>query len=312
MSASLALVFAVGLVLTPSSKSTGDVPPPSALGNVISTGVRIHTLGRGALEGYQREADRAALPQAKPPFLVFASTANCVKSTPDSRIDDASCTNMDAPCVGNTAAQGLGPAVKVFRSRVDQTGKPVDRSGAVIAAAAWEYLGVTCFPDLVPGHRPALTMAQIQAAFHNTDFAHAALHVQPEGNLTLVTLPTYFQLRWPASGFGPDEIDAVDPVRMSGFQVEIRPRLASVTYVFGDGATAGPTQSLGGPYPTGDVIHAYRNGGRFETHADVTYRGQYRVAGGAWLDIPGDVTITGTTRQVEVKTAEARLYGNPG
>jgi hypothetical protein len=89
--------------------------------------------------------------------------------------------------------------------------------------------------------------------------------------------------------------------------VEIRPTLGSVTYVYGDGTTSGPTRSLGGPYPTGDVVKEYPRAGSFPVRADVTYGGQFRVGGGAWIDIPGQVTIRGTPEPLEVRTAHARL-----
>ena len=41
------------------------------------------------------------------------------------------------------------------------------------------------------------------------DFALPGVHVQPEGNVTLVNLPTYFEVRWPAQGVQPREIATV-------------------------------------------------------------------------------------------------------
>ena len=151
-------------------------------------------------------------------------------------------------------------------------------------------------------------MAQVLAAFHDTDFAKPSVQIQPKGNVTLVTLPTYFELTWPSAGFAPGEVDAVDPARMLGFRVEIRPQFKSVVYVYGDGSTSGATTSRGGPYPSGDIRHAYDEAGTFPVRADVTYTGQFRVAGGQWIDIPGQVTIQGQPEDLQVRTAKARLY----
>ena len=82
----------------------------------------------------------------------------------------------------------------VWEARIDKDGKPVDDQDQPIAALSWQRLGVTCLPEMVPGTQPRLTMAQIQAAFHDTKFALATVNIQPEGNVTLVTLPTYFEL----------------------------------------------------------------------------------------------------------------------
>ncbi len=205
-----------------------------------------------------------------------------------------------AACAGNTPAQGLGPSVKVFR-RQKASG------AAAVASGPWVQVGVTCFPQHVPG-KPTLGMAQIVAAFHDTRFAVPSLRIQPKGNVTLVTLPTYFELTWPREGFGPGEVDHPDPARLLGFRVEIRPLLRDVTYVYGDGQFEGPTTRTGGPFPDGDVTHAYERGGDVLVRADVTYAGQFRVAGGAWTDIPGEVRVRGTSQRLQVRTAEARLY----
>jgi hypothetical protein len=150
-------------------------------------------------------------------------------------------------------------------------------------------------------------MAMVLAAFHDTAFARAELEVQPKGNVTLVRLPTYFQARWPEAGFAPGEVDRVDPARMAGFAVEIRPVTRSITYVFGDGSSSGATTSLGGPYPEGDITKTYQRAGTFAVRADVTYGGQFRVNRGQWVDIPDTVTIRGASEDLQVRTAKARL-----
>ena len=122
------------------------------------------------------------------------------------------------------AANGDGPAVAIFRREVNQDGAPVAGS-----AGEWESVGFTCFPGLVPGNR-ALTMAMIREAFHDTDFSVPTLNIQPEGDVTLVNLPTYFQVVFPEDGFGPEEVDTPDPGRLLGYRIEVRPLLKSVTY----------------------------------------------------------------------------------
>ncbi|KRF29516.1 hypothetical protein ASG91_00335 [Phycicoccus sp. Soil802] len=192
--------------------------------------------------------------------------------------------------------------MRLFRRTVNAAGAPT---------GPWVQYGITCFPEDAPGPvRPRVTMAMVLAAFHDTDFAKPTLDVQPRGNVTLVTLPTYFQTSWPQSGYQPGEIDEVDPARMAGFRVEIRPRVKSITYDYGDGSTSGATTSLGGPYPEGDITRTYTRAGDFTVRADVTYSGQFRVNGGQWIDIPGDVTIRGPAENLTVKTAHARLVSH--
>jgi hypothetical protein len=267
-------------------------------GDATTGGSRLSFYERKELQQIKKAAAEAASAKAAQRYE-YASVANCGSNTPDTPVGDNFCTEAVLICAGNTPAQGLGPSVKLFRREVDAAGKP---------AGPWVQYGVTCFPQDAPGApRRTLTMAMVQAAFHDTTFAKPTLQVQPRGSVTLVTLPTYFELAWPQAGFQPGEVDHPDPARMLGFRVEIRPVLGSVEYVYGDGTTSGPTNSLGGPYPDGDIRKAYDHAGTFPVRADVTYRGQFRVGGGAWIDIPGDVTVRGAPEDLQVKTAHARL-----
>jgi hypothetical protein len=89
--------------------------------------------------------------------------------------------------------------------------------------------------------------------------------------------------------------------------VRIRPALVSFTYHFGDGATAGPTASPGGPYPDGDIQHTYARPGRYTTRVDVTYGGHFSVDGGAWIPITETLAIAGPALTLQVATAVNRL-----
>ena len=40
-------------------------------------------------------------------------------------------------------------------------------------------------------------MAMIRDAFHDTDFTVPTVNIQPEGDVTLVNLPTFFEVRFP-------------------------------------------------------------------------------------------------------------------
>jgi len=184
--------------------------------------------------------------------------------------------------------------VRLYRRELDASGNPL---------GGWTAIGTTCFPQFVPG-KPVLGLGQILAAFHNTPWAKPTAHIQPEGNVTLVTLATYFEVKWPTAGFQPGEIDTVT---LLGTPVRIRPTVQGYTYVFGDGTSFGPTASAGGAYPDGDITHAYPKAGNYNTHIDITYGGEFSVAGGPWLPIPDSVTVAGSLQPLTVKTANARL-----
>ena len=120
------------------------------------------------------------------------------------------CMGAISGCAGNTPAQGQGPLVRLYRRELDASGNPI---------GGWALIGTTCYPDLVPG-KPVLGLGQILAAFHNTPWAKPTAHIQPEGNVTLVTLATYFEVSWPTAGFQPGEIDTIT---LLGTPVRIRP-----------------------------------------------------------------------------------------
>ncbi|MFN8029233.1 MAG: hypothetical protein U0Q10_02580 [Dermatophilaceae bacterium] len=188
---------------------------------------------------------------------------------------------------------GNGPGVWVYQ----RTLRP---------ESPWDFLGWTCYPQVIPGG-PA-DLKHVADAFKVTDFALPGLNIQPEGDLTLVRLPTYFEVKWPTKGFEPNEIDTLDPAKWFGMHIQVHPVLKSVTYSLGDGRVLGPTASLGGPYPSGDIVAAYEGAGVVETRADVIYKGYVAIDDSEWIEIPGEVALSGTPTNLTIKTATNRLY----
>ena len=229
----------------------------------------------------------------------YETVSACTFNTHGVTESDSMCLNAIQACAGNTPAQGEGPQARIHRRQVDANG---------VAITSWQTIATTCFPELGPGKqvpgKPVLGLGQILAAFHTTPWAKPNVHIQPEGNVTLVTLPTYFEVRWPTAGFQPGEIDNTT---LLGYQVRIRPTVQGYNYIFGDGTTYGPTTSTGGPYPNSDVIHDYPKAGSYQSHIEITYGGEFSVGGGPWIPIPDLVTITGGRQTITVKTAQARL-----
>jgi len=208
---------------------------------------------------------------------------------------DAQCMASIMACAGI----GPGPLSRVTRRLMDVAGRPV---------GSWEDLGATCFPNSPPGvQQPTITYAMIRDAFHLTPWAKAVITTQPKGDVTLVGLKTYFKVNWSTDGYEPGEIDSIDPARMLGHRVDIRPKIVGVTYRFGDGTGFGPTPDLGGVYPTGGIVHTYSTKGVYATHVEVVWTADFRVDGGPWTAIPETVTITGPDTPVTVKIAKAVL-----
>lgn len=204
------------------------------------------------------------------------------------------CTPALTAC--ESVPNASGPHVRVYRRQALPGQEPT----------GWSQVGTTCYPELVPGgaNRPQLTLAMIRDAWAKTPFAKPGLSTQPVGGRTLVTLPTYFEIKWPADGFQPDEVRTVT---LLGQQVRIKPTFKSNNFVFGDGTSSGPTSSFGGPYPTGDITHKYDKAGTVTVSASTVYGGEFSINGGAYVPIPGTATVTGPSQQLTIVTAKNRL-----
>lgn len=272
----------------------------SWIGDTADDGVTVNGMGRSALMGLAGQTHDAVNAASTGPWFRFASASYCTDLPPGATgSSDPSCTIEFTVCnpTGRTGPVS-GPAVRVWRMEVDQAGRPV-------AGAAWENIGWTCLSALVPGANTVLTMQMIIDQFHKTVFAKPTAAIQPVGLKTLVNLPTYYELTWPNTGYEPGEVDTSTLV---GRRVEIEPLFRSATYLYGDGQTSGPVKSVGGPHPTGDVVHTYRTKMVAPVQINVTYGGRFRVDGGAWVTIPDTVTIEGTPTNLTVAEAKARLY----
>ena len=222
----------------------------------------------------------------------YVTTLACPDSDPDNPGGGNGCASALTYCVGQPRT--TGPYSRVYRRLIGPNNE----------RTPWEQVGATCWPQKVPGNtRPQLTLTMIRTAWTHTPFSKPTLSMQPVGNRTLVTLPTYFQASWPALGNQPGEVRTVTLV---GQQVQIRPTFKQITYAFGDG-TSTTTTSMGGVYPNGDVTHAYNNPGTMTVSANARYGGQFRLGGGAWVDIPGTTNIAGPAQQLQVVTAKNRL-----
>ncbi|MBM6403671.1 hypothetical protein JQN72_05370 [Phycicoccus sp. CSK15P-2] len=240
---------------------------------------------------------------AEGPFRDYAALSTCESPTAADvgRAEGVLCESAFTRCIGASGG-GDGPAMVVFSREVERDGTPV--AGP---AGQWVRIDVTCWPDQVPGVGNALTMAMIREAFHDTDFSVPTVNIQPEGDVTLVNLPTFFEVVFPREGFGPGEVDRPDPSRLMGHAVEVRPKVKSVTYSLGE-TVVGPTRDLGGPYPDGSVVHSYGSAGEQVVRVDVVYTGQFRVGGSGWIDIPGEVDLEGAPVTLTVREAKSRLY----
>jgi hypothetical protein len=227
--------------------------------------------------------------------MVFSVRIACQVADPGDP-DPSACQKAALGCLTNGQQAGIGLLYDIY-------------SRAAGSSDPWHFVGSTCFADQVPGASPTLSMGRIIDAFHLTPWATATVLTQPEGNTTLVNLPVYARISWSTVGFEPGEVDTLDPARMFGLTVQIRPKVDHYTYVWGDGTTTGPSRSDGGVWPTGDITHSYPSPGTYQARVDTTFTGDFRINGGPWTHIPDTVTITGPTTTITVHAAKAVLVG---
>lgn len=131
----------------------------------------------------------------------------------------------DVPCRETAAACAEGFANACGESFSGSTPSAIQRRAATASGASnWSSAGFTCnpvnaspaprrrgAPQNAPAQpsRPQLTMTRIRQEFVHTPFAKPGLNLQPVGNRTLVTLPVFFEVEWPATGYKPDQVRAV-------------------------------------------------------------------------------------------------------
>ena len=177
--------------------------------------------------------------------------------------------------------------------------------------APWQVVRETCGLDDVPPGVPAPvvpTIGQLQTAFRQLPFSRPTVAVQPEGNVTLVNLPTWFRATWPSdAGLQPGEVS--ESVQLLSWSVEFRIASRSYDFHYGDGSSSGPLGDAGGTYPDGRIRHTYAQpttSARVTVDAQLT--GQFRVNGGDWVDIDTVADLQDEPVTVlQVKEATARL-----
>lgn len=180
------------------------------------------------------------------------------------------------------------------------------------AGGDWQSAGLFCGADPATGQpaAPAVpSRAQIERAFVELPFAKPTVSIQPRGNVTLVNLPTYYQVTWPETGLSPGDISK--PVQLLSWSVEFRVKVDSYTYKFGDGTASKPTTDPGGTYPNGRIRHTYlKKQKNAQVKVDAQLGGDYRVNGGPWQPLAGVADLQDEpVTTLQVKQARVRLGG---
>ncbi|TIC85926.1 hypothetical protein E8D34_12560 [Nocardioides sp. GY 10113] len=158
--------------------------------------------------------------------------------------------------------------------------------------------GTYCPTDTTVEDAPAeLTPGLVLEAFRRLPLPEARLIIEPPDGRTLVNLPTNF--------YSPDQtLDRT--VTLLGRRVDLRIRVATYHWDFGDGTTR-ETTSPGAPYPALTLTHTYLRAARYRPRLDATYAADYRVDDGPWQPVDGTVTIAGTPTALRALEATPTL-----
>ncbi|MDR6864448.1 hypothetical protein [Phycicoccus sp. 3266] len=217
--------------------------------------------------------------------------------------DATNCSNAQTACKYRLPASDPKSGEILYRLESRPKGDP---------NSTWTLVREMCGLDEAPPGVPAPpaipTLAQIQNAFRQLPFSKPSVGIEPEGNKTLVNLPTYFRAEWPGdAGLQPDEVSA--PVQLLTWSVEFRIAARSYDFHYGDGSSSGPTTDPGGVYPDGAIRHTYTEptaGARVSVDAQLT--AQYRANGGPWQDIDSVTDLQDEpVTTLQVREAHARL-----
>lgn len=226
------------------------------------------------------------------PVYEYKMMPDCDANDPDTGVADMNCARSQVcpvpPSVSRTS-------YAIWR-RVIQAGKP---------KGPWERVGETCSSDVTPASAPGLSMAMITAEFTKIGWARPVISTQPKGDVTLVNLKTFYQATWSQQGYEPGETSTKT---LLGVPLMLRPKLVGFTYDFGDGDKYGPTTSLGGVWPDGDVTHTYLKRGAFNTRVITRFGAEFSLDGGrSWERVPATVDVPGPVTTVTVKEKRAVL-----
>jgi hypothetical protein len=105
-----------------------------------------------------------------------------------------------------------------------------------------------------------------------------------------------------------EQVGATENLPISGALVELEARLDDYEIAWGDPERpVYTTSSRGVPYPggEGEIVHTYADAGEVTVTVTATWRGFFRIGGGAWQEIPTGVRGTEHSETLEVSELQS-------
>jgi len=243
-----------------------------------------------------------------------APTSRPVSSAPDAAVDPYVYRLLPA-CSGNSANANGGGNDDCTATRaacpVGQLMFMVWRAPATNGAAsgAFTQQGRQCMVPPQPGD-PADPAAPVvvelpgmtQADFQRLPLPAGEATVEPGDGDVLIRIPT-------------NTYASAEPVELAttlvGFPVAVRATPVAYTWDYGDGTVVGPTEDAGAPWPDNTTGHVYEVPGDYAITLTTHYTGEYSVAGGPFLPIPGQATVTSEVADVVALAGTNELVADP-
>lgn len=172
--------------------------------------------------------------------------------------------------------------------------------GTLFGQTGWTQGGTTCGDPTVPGAAvvvPALSLEE----FRRLPLPPGVAGVQPASGRVLIRVPT--------NVFAQADQTVLDTVLL-GFPVQVRATPSRYAWDFGDGAVV-ETEDPGAAYPELRVTHAYESSGGYAIALTTFYTGEYSVAGGPWLPVPGEAQVASAAVPVTAVAGRNELVADP-
>lgn len=230
---------------------------------------------------------------ASGPVIESRLLADCPGVVPDSEQELGCVTGAVCPSDDPDAEPQL--RMRLFQRELDPvTGEPL---------TAWQLIGSHCATtdeladvEAEQGSGPSLFQL-IMSEWRSIQIPAATIGINPPDGRTLVNFDTIFYTTTGEQTF---------PVTLLGRSVVIHAIPVEYTWHHGDG-TSQVTSSAGAPYPSKDVVHRFEQTGTVTPRVDVRYRAEFTVDGIERQPIPGFATVTGTSDDLTILEARARL-----
>jgi len=268
----------------------------------LVAGSALEGKGRGAVAGMQKDSVVTSLwrllvpdgsPVRAPASGVSREPTHEYRFLPACEGNDANVEGADAGCAQAEAA-----------CPDDQVSHWLFQRPVGVLSAPWVHVTARCL-----GAEEAADPASIALpAFTLADFQRLPLpagtpNIEPSNGYTLVGVPT--------NVYADAEPVTLD-TELLGFPVQVRATPSRYSWDFGDGNAHGPTEDAGAPYPDLRITHEYASSGVHGVELTTYYSGEYSVAGGPWLPVPGEAEVTSGAVDVEALAGRNRLVADAG